>query len=106
MAWRLFRAVQAGGMNGEGDKDCIGFGIAGNVSFMRIDLNDGQDTGVFFEGEPGVNCGDYESIWCSFADRGYPNAYLSIEIPVDGNSDPLERLDAEFRDWAEENNCH
>lgn len=122
MAWRLFHAVQAGEENGQGDSRCEG--RAGTTSFLRVDLNNGEDTGVFYKDGPGATAclsqtlennvpnfmkgmlSFYKSpIHCDFTQRGYPKAFLSIEIAADGDSDPLEKLDNQFRSWAKINNC-
>jgi len=108
MAWRLFRAVQAGGMNGEGDNRCTG--RAGTSAYIRVDLNDGIDAGVFYEGNPGetkcyLKSRGYDSSFCGFTQRA-PHAYLSIEIPTHGDVDPLLKLDELFKAWAETNNCY
>jgi len=111
LAWRLFHSVQEGAKNGQGDNRCKG--RAGTTSFIRVDLNNEQDTGVFYEGEPAATaCFSQNSVFkskspfnCNFSQRGYPNAYLSIEVAADGNSDPLIKLDEQFRSWAKINSC-
>merc|ERR1711862_1077983 len=51
LAWRLFYSLQGGAKNGEGDARCTG--RAGTTAFIRVDLNNAQDTGVYFKGKPG-----------------------------------------------------
>ena len=120
LAWRLFHAVQAGGENNQGDSRCEG--RAGATSFIRVDLS--NDPGVYFDDTPaGTSCFStsfdknipsfmkgmlsfFKSpVNCDFDQRGYPAAYLSIEVGADGDTDPLLKLDKMFRSWAFMNNC-
>jgi len=123
LAWRLFYSLQGGAKNGEGDARCTG--RAGTTAFIRVDLNNAQDTGVYFKGKPGEKACSLkkkklkrkkkkkkkqkkkikEPEFCDFKQRGYPNAFLSIEIAADGNSDPLKKLKKRFLSWAKKNNC-
>ena len=120
MAWRLFNAVQAGGENNQGDSRCSG--RAGATSFLRVDLS--QDSGVFFTDTPGgTSCfspsfddnipGFMKGMLsffksptnCDFEQRGYSDAFLSIEVGADGDLDPLVELGERFRSWANLNDC-